>query len=174
VLFARPIDIEVAEAGDLGVGVGETATHDLVEEEFRIAIDIQRRLVVALLTEYAATAVNRSRRRIQERNLLLGAEIHQRQRIAVVVGHHVAAVGFHGVRAGALVQDGLDAAVKLAVLDQVEEFTLVEVVGDLAIGEVAELVGLFRLSTAMMSVTPRSLSALTRFAPMKPQAPVTT
>jgi hypothetical protein len=40
------------------------------------------------------------------------------------------------------VQDGLDAAVELAVLDQAEEFVLVQVVGDLAIGKVAELVGM--------------------------------
>ena len=39
-------------------------------------------------------------------------------------------------------QDGLDTAVEFAVFDQVEEFVLVEEIGDLAISKVAELVGM--------------------------------
>jgi hypothetical protein len=119
----------------------KTAAHDLVEEELGVAVDVQRRLVLAFLAEHPTAAIDRGRRGIEVRDLLLRAEIQQLQREAVVVGHHVTAVGFHRVGAGALVQDGLDTAIELAVLDHVEELVLVEIVGDLAIGEVEELVG---------------------------------
>jgi hypothetical protein len=65
-------------------------------------------------------------------------------------------------------QDGIDVAVEVAGQQAIEELLLVEVVGDVAIDEIAELVGRVRLSTAMILRTPRSLSALTRFEPMKP------
>ena len=68
-----------------------------------------------------------------------------------------------------------DVVVEVAVGEAREELVLVEVVGDLAVDEIARTCRRARrLSTAMMRVSPRALSAWTRLEPMKPAAPVTT
>ena len=66
--------------------------------------------------------------------------IEQRDGVAVVVAQHVPAVGRHRVRARALVKHGCDVVVEIAVADAEQELVLVEVVGDVAIGEIAKLV----------------------------------
>ena len=140
VRFARTVDVEVAEARDLRACVGQHAPHVLVEQELRIAVDVERRLAGALLAEAGTGAVHRGRRRVQERNVVVLAVLEQADRVAVVVGEHVAAVGLHRVRARALVQHRRDVVVEIAVGEAGEEFLLVEVLGDLAVDEVAELV----------------------------------
>ena len=52
--LARPVDVEVAEARDLRRAPGEPAAHHLVEEELRVAVHVERRLVLARLAEDAA------------------------------------------------------------------------------------------------------------------------
>ena len=140
--LARAVDVEVAEAGDRRRAVGQQPPHVLVEQELGVAVDVERRLVRALLAEHAAAAVDRCARRVQERHVVALAPVEERHRVPVVVAHHVAAVGLHRVGARALVQDRADVVVEVAIREAQEEFLLVHVVGDLAVGEVPELVGL--------------------------------
>ena len=95
-------------------------------------------------------------------------------RVAVVVLHHVAPVGLHGVGAGALVQHRRRPRRRTPPLAmRCEEVALVEVVGDLAVGEVGELLGAREVVHGDDVVAPRAFSALTRLEPMNPAAPVT-
>ena len=141
VLLARTVDVEVAEADDLRGALGKQPAHVLVEQELRIAVDVERRLERALLAKHAAPAVDRGARRIQERHVVVLAPFQQRHRIAVVVAHHVPAVGLHRVGARALVQHRRDVVVEVAFGETRQELVLVQVVGDLAIDEIGELVG---------------------------------
>ena len=59
----------------------------------------------------------------------------------VVVLHHVSAVGFHGVAAGAFVEHGLDTA-KGPLGETGVEAAVVDVVGNAQIGQVAEFVAI--------------------------------
>ena len=63
-------------------------------------------------------------------------------RIAVVHVHHETAVAFGRVRACALVQNRAHYAIQSPFLDLLEKLVLVEIVGELAIGQVLELVAL--------------------------------
>src|SRR5574343_1883611 len=141
--FARPIDVEVTEADDLRRRIlGEALADDLVEQELGIAIDVERPFVLSLFLEHAAGAVSGGRRGVEELHVLILAPVEQDLRVAIVVLHHVAAVRLHGVGAGAFMQDGLDLAVVMPGLDALDEIVLVEIIGDFAVDQVLELVGL--------------------------------
>ncbi|MPN41607.1 hypothetical protein SDC9_189161 [bioreactor metagenome] len=142
VVLPGTVNVEVAEADDLGAGIGQAAAHHLVEQELGVAVDVERPLVLALLLEHVAGAVSRGRRGVEELDVLVLTPVEQDQRVAIVVLHHVATVGLHGVGAGAFVQDGFDLAVVMTGLDALDEIVLVEVVGDFAVDQVLELVGL--------------------------------
>ena len=45
--FARPVDVEVTEADNLGVRFWQNLTHVFVEQEFGVTVDVQRLLVFA-------------------------------------------------------------------------------------------------------------------------------
>src|SRR4029078_9039206 len=85
-------------------------------------------------------AVDGGGRRIKERDFLVLAPVEQMPRVRVIVLHHVATVRLPRVGAGALVEDRLHRA--LEPFQAREKLCLVHVVGDLAAGEVLELVGL--------------------------------
>ena len=51
VAFARSVDVEVAEADDLRVRFWQNLTHIFVEQEFGVAVDVQRLLIFAGLDE---------------------------------------------------------------------------------------------------------------------------
>ena len=59
----------------------------------------------------------------------------------MVVAHHVTTVGRHRVRARTLVQNSRHVVVEVAVAEAFDEFVLVDVIGDLAVDQVAKLVG---------------------------------
>ena len=141
VLFPRAVHVEVAEAHDGGGAIGQHPAHVLVEQELRVAVDVERSLVLALLDERGAAAVHRRARRVEEGNVVVLAMVEQRHRVAVVVAQHVAAVALHRVGARALVQDRRDVVVEIALRQAAQELVLVEVVGDLDIDQVANLVG---------------------------------
>src|SRR5205814_9086822 len=84
------------------------APHELVEEELRVAVDVERPLAGALLAVFGSAAVYGGRGGVEERHFLLLAPLEEPPRVRVVVLHHEAAVALHGVRAGALVQQRLD------------------------------------------------------------------
>jgi hypothetical protein len=67
--------------------------------------------------------------------------MQQPLRIGVVHLHHELAVPLGGGRAGALVEDGLDAA-EVAGLHPRQEIVLVEIIGDLQVGKIGDLVAL--------------------------------
>lgn len=67
-----------------------------------------------------------------------------------------------------------DVVVEIAIADPLQKLVLVEVVGDVAIGEVAELVAMRQIVDGDDVPSPRAFSALTRLDPMNPAAPVTT
>ncbi len=140
VLLARPVHVEIAKADDGRRALGQHAPHVLVEQEFRVAVHVERRFVLALLAERRARAVHGCARRVQERNVVVLTMVEQVHRVPVVVAHHVAAIGLHRVRARALMQDRGDVVVEIAGAEPREKFFLVQVIGDLAIGEIAELV----------------------------------
>ena len=140
VRLARAVDVEVAEARDRRGAIGERAAHALVEQELRVRVDVERALVLARLDEGRAGAVDRRARRVVERHVVVLAVLEQRERVAVVVAHHERGVAFHRVRARALVDHRLQLAVEVAVGEAVGELVGLEVVGDVAVGEVGELV----------------------------------
>src|SRR5258706_301 len=76
---------------------------------------------------------------------VLDAEIEQRHRIAIVVLHHEAAVGLHGVGAGALMEHDVDRPGKIPGLDPPPKFVLVEKIGDLASRDIPELVAALQI-----------------------------
>src|SRR5690606_5745869 len=93
--------------------------------------------------EAVRSAIDGGRRRIDEAHAMRAGVLEQRQRVPVIVLHHVAPVGLHRVRAGALVEDQPGVAIAVEVR---QEFLLVDVVDDLAVDEhavyeVAQLVG---------------------------------
>src|SRR3990170_6886980 len=65
--------------------------------------------------------------------------------IFVVVPHHINTVVLHGVGTGALMQNGLELLFEIAVVDALEEITLVQVVRDFAIDQIPELVAVFQI-----------------------------
>src|SRR5574340_512928 len=139
-LLTRHVDVGVAEAGDLRGGLRQAAAHHLVEQEFGVALHIARRLELAFLAEHRTAAIHRCRRRVEQAHVLILTVVEQLHRVARVIGHHVAAVLFHRVGARALVQDGFQCVVEFTGFQAFDEFLLVEIIGDLAIDQVAELV----------------------------------
>jgi hypothetical protein len=121
--------------------VAALAPHALVEQQLAVAVDIQRLLELRRLAEGVGAAVDRGRRGIQQPRAALLAGLVQRQRHAVVVGHHVLAVGLHRVAAGAFVEHRFDLA-EAAVGEAGIEVGGVDIVGDAQVGQVAELVAL--------------------------------
>src|SRR5574343_302127 len=141
--FTRAIDVEITEADDLRRRVlGQTLTNDLVEQKFGVAVHIERPFILALLLENIAATIGGRRGGVEELHVLILAPVEQDQRVAVVVLHHVTTVRLHGVGAGALMQDGLDLAIVVPGLDTFDEILLIKVIGDFAVDQVLELVGL--------------------------------
>jgi hypothetical protein len=97
VRLTRSVNIEIAKAENLSSEVVVVGAHILVEQELGIAIDIQWRFKLALFPKDASTSVDRRAGGIEKGNVTLLAIFEQRDGVAIIVFHHVAAVGFHGV-----------------------------------------------------------------------------
>src|ERR1700682_3815871 len=138
VSFARTINVEVSEARNLRRAIREEPADVLIEQRLRIAVDIERRLARSFLAKHRARTVDGGRRSVEKRNVVILAMLQQRHRIAVIVGKHEPAVGFHGVRARALMQHRRDVVVEGAFGEPRQELVLVEIIGDVAIDEIAE------------------------------------
>ena len=70
-------------------------------------------------------------------------------------------------------EDGGNAAEGIALGDPDAELVAVEIVGDPPAGQIAVLLAVAEIVDDEMSLSPRSLRALIRLAPMKPAPPVT-
>ena len=93
------------------------AAHELVEQELRIAVDVERRFAFAVFAEAGACAVHRRRRRVDERHFLGRAEFEQIASnsgscSASCSGRRVSVVSEHAPWCS----DGGDRAVERAVL----------------------------------------------------------
>ena len=140
VLLAPAVDVEIAQAHDLRRALVPVGAHVLIEQELRVAVDVERALVGALFAKSRPRPVDRGRRGVEIRDLLVSAKIEQFAGIVVVVAHHVAAVDCGRVRASALVQDRAHRAVEAAVAEPLEKIILVEIIRDFAVDEIDELV----------------------------------
>ncbi len=136
VRLVRPVDVEVAQAGDLRAALAGAALDVAVEEVLRVGVHVQRPFVHRVLGELAPGAVHRGRRGVDERHLLALAPVEERLGVGVVVLHHVLAVRLGRVGAGALVQDRLERAVEAAAREPRQELALVHVVLDAQLEEV--------------------------------------
>lgn len=50
--FPRAIDVEIAEAGNLRSAIVQAPAHDLVKQQFRVAIDVKRCLATRFFAEF--------------------------------------------------------------------------------------------------------------------------
>src|SRR5574343_1078582 len=140
--FARAINVEVTQTDDLrGRTFRQPLANDLVEQELGIAMDVERRFMRALFRAYAAAAIYGGAGSIQELDILVLAPVEQDHGVTIVIFHDVATVGFQGIRTGALMEDGIDLAVEMPGLDAVDEIVLVEVIDNIATGQIPELAG---------------------------------
>src|SRR6267143_2872650 len=143
--FVGAVYVEIAEPGDLRARFAQAPPDRLIEQEFRVAVDVERHLELSLLAKARARPVDRRRRSVDEGDLVLRAKIEQRNRIAVVVFHHESAVGLHRVGAGALMEHDVDRPGKIPRFDAPPKFVLVEKIGDLASREISELVAALQI-----------------------------
>ena len=105
VLFMRTVYVEVAHAGN---GCGErlhVGAYDLIKQVLRVAVDVKRSFVGNIFDKHLGRTVGSSRTCVDEGNAVLLRPMEKIERVAVVVFRHVAAVGFHCVRASALMKD---------------------------------------------------------------------
>ncbi len=110
VAFARPVDVKVAEADDLRIGFRQDLADVFVEQEFGVAVNVQRLFVLAGLDESRWCVRHRWPRReaLQERDFALQAVVQQLFGVLIVVVHHVLAIPLGSGRARAFVEDCFD------------------------------------------------------------------
>lgn len=138
VMLLRAVNVEVLEADDLAVCFRHDLAHIAVEGELREGIRIQGILTcIAFAEAMLAGAVRRSRAGIEERDAMLQAEVQQGFGVLVVHAHHEVDVVFHGIGAGAFMEDRVDIrAVEVVILDGLKEVILVLVVNELQAAQV--------------------------------------
>ncbi len=140
VRLAGTVDVEVAQAHDLRVDVRPPRAEVLVELPLGERVRIDRVLVLPGDGEFGAGSVDRRGRRIDEGYRPFDAVMQDDFRIVVVRPQHVTAVPFRRHGARALVQDGPDVAERLAGTHAVVKVFLVQVIDEVAVGQVGGLV----------------------------------
>ena len=143
VLLAAAVYVEIAQGNHLIVQpFCHSAAQYLVEQEFGIAVYIERGFQFALFAEGLAFAVYGGGGGVDQADAVVLAPVEQVECVLVVVVHHVHAVVVHGVGAGALVEDGFDvAAVDLVGAHLADEFVFVQIVRNIGLHQIAEFVG---------------------------------
>ena len=139
VLFARPIDVEVAQSAHLASQHALVVAQVLVELELGVGVHVERPLELALLPEHRPHAVDRGARRVDEGRFLRLAPMQQHLRVFEVVLHDEFAVPLCGGGTSAFMDDRVDLAKLPARLDAPNEVESIHVVDDIAIGQVFEL-----------------------------------
>ena len=84
------------------------AAQYLVEQEFGVAVHIERFFEFALFAENFAFAVHGGAGGVEEGDAFVLTPVQKVERVLVVVVHHVETVVVHGVGTRALVEDGFD------------------------------------------------------------------
>ncbi len=141
VLLAGPVDIEVSQAHCLRVAGRVRPSHQIVEEQLGVAVDVQRSLALPRLAKLLTAAVDGRRGSVQQACPALAAVLEEQLGIRIVVVHHVAAIRLRRGRTGALMENRVDGAERCVALEQLPESLLVDVVGNVALDDIAELVG---------------------------------
>ena len=108
VLLAWAVDVEVAEADDGALHLGDESANVVVEDELGVAVDVEGTLVVGLLGEVGTGSVDGGGGGVDEGDLAVEREVQQLLGVGEVVVHHVAAIVFEGVGACSLMEDRAD------------------------------------------------------------------
>ena len=111
----------------------------LIEQELGVAVNIEWTFKVRFSPEGVRPAVSGSRRGVQEPGPVNLTSHEERLRDFKIVGHHVTAIGLHGVAASAFVKNAVDRTIVAIGKAQVK-LCMINVVGNLQIGQIAELV----------------------------------
>ena len=144
--FARTIDVEIAEADNLRVRFWQDLTHIFIEQEFRVAIDVQRLFVLAGFNKVGgASAVGGSRRGIQERDFVLQAIVQQLLGVLIVVIHHILAVPLGGGRTSAFMENGINIVKLFARHDLNKEVFFIHIISDVEVNQVGKLGAIFQV-----------------------------
>ena len=139
VLLAWPVDVEVAQADHGAFELGHMAPDVVVEDQFGVAVDVERALIGGMFLEFGAGSVDGSGGGIDQWNLVIESEVQQLFGVGKVVVHHVAPIIFEGVGTGALVEDGANLeVVEVTCFEGGTELALVHVIGKLGTGKVKE------------------------------------
>ena len=120
--------------------LGQQPPHVAVELQLRVRVHVERTLARGVLDAAVRQAVDRCAGGVDQRDPPLQAPVEDLPRVRVIVVHHVAAVGLGRVGAGALVKHGVGAPEGRAPADRAAELLAVDVIGELAAGQVPELV----------------------------------
>src|SRR5437762_1996075 len=82
--IARAIYVGIAEARDLGALGSQALAHRLVEQELRVAIDVERRLASTFLAKHPARAVHGGGGGIDEGHAVRAAPFEESEGVAVI------------------------------------------------------------------------------------------
>ena len=145
VAFARAVNVEVAEAADLRVRFRQDLAHVLIEQEFGVAVHVERRFILPLFDELFAAAVSGGGGGVQERNFAIQTVVQQVFGVLIVIVHHVLAVPLGGRGAGAFVEDRFDIAQIVAGHDAGDKVFFIDIVSDVQIDQVDELGAVFQV-----------------------------
>ena len=144
--FARPVDVEIAEADDLRVRFRQDLTDVFIKQKLGVAVNVERLLVFAGFNKVAgAAAVGRRGRGVQERNFTLQAVVKHLFRVLIVVIHHVLAVPLRGGRAGAFMENSVDIAELFARHNLDQKVFFIHVVGNVQIHQIDEFGAVFQI-----------------------------
>ena len=117
----------------------DAAADDLVEQEFGIAVDVQRFFQLPLFAEGFAFAVNGRAGGVEEGDAFVLTPVQEVERVLVVGVHHVFAVVVHGVGTRAFVEYGFDVVKREDVFAHLaDEFVFVQIMRDVAVGQIFE------------------------------------
>ena len=139
VRLARSVDVEIAQAGHRRLDRADPRAEPGIEHRFRPAVDVERAFAGAEFAELQTLAVDRRRGSVDQRNALRLAPEEYLLGVGEVGIEHILAVPLGRVGTGTLVEDGGDAAERLAPGDPDAELVAVEIVGDPPAGEIAVL-----------------------------------
>ena len=146
VAFARPVDVEVAEADDLRIGFRQDLADVFVEQEFGVAVNVQRLFVLAGLDEVAgASAIGGRGGGVQERDFALQAVVQQLFGVLIVVVHHVLAIPLGSGRARAFVEDCFDFTELFTRHNLDQKVFFIHVVSDVQVNQVYKLGAVFQI-----------------------------
>ena len=135
--FPRAVNIEIAEADHLRARLPRYPAHVTVEQQFGVAVHVDRAFILRLLGETPVVAVHRGAGSIDQGHVGAQALIQQAPGPGVVVLQHESAILLAGVGTGALVKHLFRPVKPRGQVSH--ELLLVQVIQEVALEQVAEL-----------------------------------